>query len=43
MHTAGDEIVLMLTSQLVVEYSDGFRHGTSSLEAGHEMVAPKCV
>ena len=43
MHPAGDEVLLMLTGALGVEYSDGFCRGTSALESGRGVVMPKGV
>ena len=43
MHPAGDEVLLMLTGRLEVEYSDQSRHGASSLESGHGIVMPRGI
>jgi mannose-6-phosphate isomerase-like protein (cupin superfamily) len=43
MHPAGDEVLIMLTGELGVEYSDGSRRGTSSLQPSHGIVMPKGV
>jgi len=43
MHPAGDEILIMLTGELPVEYSGGSHGGTSSLGQGHATVIPKGV
>jgi mannose-6-phosphate isomerase-like protein (cupin superfamily) len=43
MHPAGDEVLIMLTGKLNVEYSDGVRGGASSLGSGQAMVMPKGV
>ena len=40
MHPAGDEILLMFSGALTVEYSDGIHHGAASLEAGRGLVIP---
>lgn len=43
MHLAGDEVLLMLTGELGLEYCDGSCHGTSALESGRGVVMPKGV
>src|SRR6185295_5317750 len=43
MHPAGDEILLMLTGELDVEYSDGSCRGSSALRSGRGVVMPKGV
>ena len=43
MHPAGDEVLVMLTGELELEYCDGSRRNTSSLQAGHGIVIPKGV
>jgi len=43
MHPAGDEVLLMLTGELDVEYSDGSCRATSTLESGRGVVMPKGV
>lgn len=43
MHPAGDEILVMLTGALAVEYADGDRRGMSSLGAGQTVVMPSGV
>ena len=43
MHPAGDEILLMLTGELGVEYSDGHCRGNSVLESGRGVVMPAGV
>jgi mannose-6-phosphate isomerase-like protein (cupin superfamily) len=43
MHPAGDEVLFMLTGELVVEYSDGVHSGTVSLGSGKAIVMPRGV
>jgi mannose-6-phosphate isomerase-like protein (cupin superfamily) len=43
MHPADDEVLLMLTGELGVEYCDGSCRGTSALESGRGMVMPRGV
>ena len=43
MHPAGDEVLVMLSGELEVEYSDELHRDTSSLEAGHGMLMPTGV
>jgi mannose-6-phosphate isomerase-like protein (cupin superfamily) len=40
MHPGGDEILVMLTGALALEYADGVHHGTCSLGAGQAVVMP---
>ena len=43
MHPAGDEVLLMLTGELGVEYCAGSCRGTAALESGRGVVMPKGV
>ena len=43
MHPAGDEILVMLTGALDVEYARESGRGASSLVAGHGLVMPRGV
>jgi len=43
MHPAGDEVLLMLTAELGVEYCAGSCRGTAALESGRGVVMPKSV
>ncbi|MCO5118670.1 MAG: hypothetical protein M9951_03440 [Burkholderiaceae bacterium] len=40
MHPGGDEILLMFSGALTVEYSDGIDHGSACLDAGRGLVIP---
>ena len=41
MHPVGDEILVMVTGALEVEYADESHHGTCSLGTGEAMVMPR--
>jgi mannose-6-phosphate isomerase-like protein (cupin superfamily) len=43
MHPAGDEILVMVTGALAVEYADGDRRGRCSLGTGQAVVMPRGV
>jgi mannose-6-phosphate isomerase-like protein (cupin superfamily) len=43
MHPAADEVLFMLTGELGIDYSDGTRTGTVSLEAGTGLVIPRAM
>jgi len=43
MHPTGDEVLVMLTGELGVEYSDGSCRGSSALGSGRGVVMPKGV
>ena len=43
MHPMGDEILVMLTGALDLEYADDLRRGTCSLGTGQGVVMPKGV
>ena len=43
MHPAADEVLFMLTGELVLEFSDGFGNSTADLKAGHGAVVPMGV
>ena len=43
MHPAGDEVLLMLTGELDIEYSDGSCRGTAALGSGRGVVIPQGI
>jgi mannose-6-phosphate isomerase-like protein (cupin superfamily) len=43
MHPAGDEVLLMLSGELGLEYADGSCRGISALGAGRGVVMPRGV
>jgi hypothetical protein len=43
MHPAGDEVLVMLTGELSLEYCDGSCRATSALESGRGVVIAKGV